>query len=82
MGEHADHDRQRIGVMAHLVIPACLSGLLLLVFFPLILRLAPDRYEGATGRSPDRYLIVWLLFTAALFLVSVLIWAVRMARRR
>ena len=67
---------------AHLVVPACLSGLLLLVFFPLILRLQPDAVQGATGRSPRDYLTMWLLFTAASFLASGLGWALRIARHR
>lgn len=67
---------------AHLWVPACLSGLLLLAFFPLILRLQPGSYQDATGRSPSAYLVRWLALSAALFLASALLYAGRAVRRR
>ncbi len=48
-------------------VPAALSGLLLLVWFPLISGRVADRYESATGMSPDGFLARWLLITALLF---------------
>lgn len=64
-------------------VPLLLSGLLLLMWFPLITRHA-ERYEPASGMSPDRFLGNWLLITAALFSVSALSLVVRtvVARRR
>lgn len=62
-------------------VPVFLSGLLLLVWFPLITR-QTERYEGASGLSPDVFLGNWLLITAALFLVSGVWLVVRTLRPR
>lgn len=59
-------------------VPALLSVLLLVMWFPLIAR--PERYEPYTGLSPDVFLGNWLLITAALFAVSAL-WLGRRAVR-
>ena len=61
-------------------IPAGLSALLLLVFFPLILRVDPEAYESVTGLTVDPYLSRWLLISAALFLISGVIYALRLRR--
>ena len=65
----------------HVRVPALLSALTFVVFFPLILGLGDGRYERATTLSQDVYLGRWLLLCGALFLTSALIYAVR-ARRR
>lgn len=62
-------------------VPALLSGLLLLLWWPLITRRA-TRYEPASGMSPDRFLGNWLLITAVLFVLSALWLAARTARSR
>nr|WP_245173647.1 hypothetical protein [Streptomyces aureus] len=62
--------------------PAALSGLLLLVWFPLISGMTAERYRSATGQSPDGFLARWLLITAALFAGSALLLAVRVRRAR
>jgi hypothetical protein len=64
----------------HVRVPAGLSLLLLLVYSPLILRIAPEEYAATTGRSLDVYLERWLLISAALFLVSGVIYAIRLRR--
>ncbi len=64
----------------HVRVPAALSLLLLLVYFPLILRVAPAEYEATTGFTPDTYLVRWLLISAALFLISAVAYAVRLRR--
>lgn len=46
-------------------VPVVISFLLLLCYFPIILRLAHDRHLY-TGLSPDSYLYRWLIVTAAL----------------
>ena len=51
-------------------VPALLSGLLFLVWFPLILERSPGLYRSVTGVEPPDYLARWLLITAALFAVS------------
>ncbi|WP_317617359.1 hypothetical protein [Streptomyces antnestii] len=53
-------------------VPAFLSGLLLLVWYPLISRARPEHYALVTGRSEDAFLQHWLLLTAGLFAASAL----------
>ncbi|MBD0694043.1 hypothetical protein [Streptomyces sp. CBMA123] len=65
----------------HLRVPAFLSGLLLLVWFPLILGLSVP-YPGATGLSEEVYLGRWLAITAVLFGGSAVALAVRLRRAR
>lgn len=66
------------GAINHLRVPAILSGLALLVYFPLIFGLG--RYRSATTLSPDVFLGRWLAISGALFAASGLLYAVR--RRR
>jgi hypothetical protein len=61
-------------------VPAALSGLLLLVWFPLILRL-PSPYRASTGLSADPYLWHWLAVTGVLFLLSAVAFALRLRGR-
>ena len=63
----------------YLRVPAALSGLLLLVWFPLILRL-PSPYHASTALSADPYVWHWLAVTGALFLLSAVAFAVRLRR--
>jgi len=58
-------------------VPAALSGLLLLVWFPLILRLRSP-YHASTTLSADPYVWHWLAVTGALFLLSAVAFAVRL----
>ncbi len=62
-------------------VPVGLSLLLLVVYFPLIFRMAPDEYTATTGRSVDTYLGRWLLLSAAIFLVSGVAYAISLRRR-
>ncbi|WP_435866180.1 hypothetical protein [Streptomyces xinghaiensis] len=64
----------------HLRVPALLSGLLLLVWWPLVSG-PPARFERSTGLSADGFTQRWLLMTAALFAVSAG-WALLSALRR
>ncbi|MFG1708607.1 hypothetical protein ACFLIM_35945 [Nonomuraea sp. M3C6] len=68
---------RRPAVINHLRVPAALSGLLLLVWFPLILRGAERNYRWAVGLSTSPYLARWLLISLVLFGVSGLLYAVR-----
>ncbi|MGW3444883.1 hypothetical protein [Streptomyces sp. NPDC001076] len=61
-------------------IPAALSALLLLVWFPLISGMVAGHYRSATGLSTDGYLARWLLITAVLFGGSALLLARRLRR--
>ena len=58
-------------------VPAALSGLLLLVWFPLILRLQSP-YHASTTLSADPYLWHWLAVTGTLFLLSAVAFALRL----
>ena len=58
-------------------VPAALSGLLLLVWFPLILRLQSP-YHASTTLSADPYVWHWLAVTGALFLLSAVAFALRL----
>lgn len=69
------------GSVNHVRVPAFLSGLLLLMWFPLITRQA-ERYEPYSGLSPDVFLGNWLLITAVLFLGSGLLLVFRTVRLR
>lgn len=61
-------------------VPAALSGLLLLVWFPLISGTVERRYRLGTGLPADVFLARWLLITAALFGGSALLLALRVRR--
>jgi hypothetical protein len=65
----------------YLRVPAVLSGLLFLVWFPLILRLH-TRYQASTTLSPEPFLWHWLGVTGALFLLSAAAFALRMRTLR
>jgi hypothetical protein len=65
----------------YLRVPVGLSALLLLVWFPLILRLH-TRYQASTTLSPDPFLWHWLAVTGALFLLSAAAFAVRLRAAR
>jgi hypothetical protein len=61
----------------YLRVPAGLSVLLLLVWFPLILRLT-THYQQSTTLSPDPFLWHWLAVTGTLFLLSAAAFALRL----
>ncbi len=61
-------------------VPAALSSLLLLVWFPLITGRVSDRYGSVTGLSPDGFLARWLLLTALLFGGSAVLFVLRVRR--
>jgi hypothetical protein len=65
------------GSVNYVRVPAMLSGLLLLIWFPLILRL-PGGFERTTTLSLDPYLWHWLAVTGALFLLSAAALALRL----
>lgn len=69
--------RLRIAALNHLRFPALMSGLLLLVWYPLVNGPAERGFMRTTGLSKDVYLGRWLWLTAALFVGSALIFALR-----
>lgn len=64
----------------HLRVPAILSGLTFLVFFPLILGKSDGNLHYVSGITPSGYLGRWLAMVAAFWLVSALVLAVRLVR--
>lgn len=79
------HGRHRRSLTVFVRVPAALSLLLLLVWYPLITRQVP-RYERSTALPADVFLTRWLLVTAALFAgsalwLSVRAWSASRARR-
>lgn len=66
----------------HLRVPAVISGILLLVYFPLILGYSSKNYRNDTGHALAGYTRNWLLITAGVFVGSALVYAVRSMRRR
>jgi hypothetical protein len=75
-------DRLHVAGLNHLRVPALLSGLLLLVWYPLVAGPADRGFTRLTGLSKDVYLERWLLLTAALFAVSAALFALRLPRLR
>ena len=61
----------------HVRFPLAISGVLLLVWFPLILERRPSGYVNALGEEPPDYFGRWLAVTAGLAVASALVYAVR-----
>lgn len=74
--------KARVPVVNYVRVPALLSGLLLLVYFPLILRVSAPVYEKTTGLDAQVYLGRWLAITAALFLIAAVAYAIRLRSAR
>lgn len=77
-----ERSRARNAALNHLRIPALLSGLAFLVWFPLILGLDSEVFERTSGTSNDVYLERWLFLTGVLFAGSALVLALRVRRLR
>ena len=74
---HRDPELPAAPWINYVRVPAALSGLLLLVWFPLILRLRSP-YHASTTLSADPYVWHWLAVTGALFLLSAVAFALRL----
>ena len=72
--------RLRIAALNHLRVPALLSGLLLLVWFPLVAGKGERSFMRVSGLSKDVYFERWLAITAVLFAGSALLFALRLRR--
>lgn len=82
----ADHALRRATggrprAVGHLRVPAFVSGVLALVWGPLVFA-PPARFAAVTGRPATGYLENWLLTTAALFGASALLFLARAVRPR
>ncbi len=73
--------RLPVGVNA-VRIPAALSGLLLLLFFPLILNRNEGSFARVAGEEPSGYLERWLLVTAILFAGGLAVSVLRLTKER
>jgi hypothetical protein len=72
--------RLRIAALNHLRFAALSSGLLLLVWYPLVAGPADRGFMRTTGLSKDVYLGRWLVLSAALFAGSAIVLALRWRR--
>ncbi len=70
----------RVPAINHIRAPALISGLLLIIYAPLISGKADAGYFQASGHHLEGYLRNWLLISAVLFLGSGLIYALRVRR--
>jgi len=64
----------------YLRVPAGISALLLLVFFPVITGRGSATYAGVSGIAYEGYATRWLLVTVGLFLLSGAVYLVRVTR--
>lgn len=71
---------RRVSLLNHVRVPALLSGLLLVVWAPVILQRSEQTFQRKAGLTQDPYLERWLIITAALVLLSAGVYAVRFAR--
>jgi len=81
---HPRRARARGGVptVNYVRVPALISGVLLLVYFPLILGLAGHNYYLAAAHHPHGYARNWLAITGVLFVGSGLLYAIRVLRTK
>jgi hypothetical protein len=71
-----------VPLINHIRAPALISGLLLIIYLPLISGRSDLAYFRLSGHHLTDYLRNWLLITATLFLGSGLIYALRVGRAR
>jgi hypothetical protein len=76
------HAQTSVPVLNYVRIPAMGSALTLLVFLPGIIQQGAPAYAAATGQTQDPFLGRWLLLTAAMFAVSAVLYATRLAAAR
>lgn len=74
--------RSRVPAVNYVRVPAVASGLTLLVFLPGIIEQGAAAFYAATGMTQEPFLERWLLFTAAVFGLSALLYAIRSVLRR
>jgi hypothetical protein len=85
IGRRAAPDRAslpRVSARNHIRVPALGAGLTLLIFLPGIIEQGAPTYHAATGQTQQPFLGRWLLLTAAMFAVSALGYATRLAVAR
>ena len=70
--------RKALLLLNHVRIPVAFSLGMLLICFPLVFQLDQSRYSLTTGLDLDRYLGNWLLISGVLFVLSGLLYALRL----
>ncbi len=73
-------DSDRASWINFVRVPVLLTGLVFLVWFPLILGLNAKTYRDASGLGTGRFLPRFLAFTAFVFLVSAALYCLRLLR--
>jgi hypothetical protein len=68
-----------VPVVNHIRVPVLASALTFLVFLPGIIKQGAPTFRAATGLTQDVFLGRWLLLTAAMFAVSAVVYAIRLA---
>ncbi len=79
---HKVNPRLPVPMINHVRAPAVIGAMLLLIYLPLISGKSDASLRAASGHVPHGYLGNWLLITAALFVGSGLIYALRTWRSR
>lgn len=75
-----DPDRlPRVPWINYVRVPAIMSGMLLAISLPLVLRLSEGRFYSTTGFTESPYVGRWLLVTAGLYAISAVLYALRLA---
>jgi hypothetical protein len=84
LGIAADRRRRqpRVPARNYLRVPALGSGLLLLMFFPDIVRQGAALYFADTGLTQEPFLGRWLMLTGIMFAVSAVCYAARLVLAR
>lgn len=73
-----DHALRPVRAINHVRFPAMISAVLFLTLFPLILGRGEPNFIRTAGEQAPDYLGRWLAITAVLFVVSALVYAVRL----
>ncbi len=81
-GRRSPRRRPEVPWINHLRVPVFISGVLLIIAFPLIAQMKHSYYAAVSGVSEAAYLTHWLLVTAILFSVSAVLYLMRLAIAR
>ncbi len=79
---HPHRGPPRVPTVNYLRLPLLGTGLLFLLFFPGIIEQGASSYRNATDQTQQPFLDRWLLLTAAMFALSALLYAGRLAYTR
>lgn len=82
LGTRSRAPRAMVPVRNYVRMPLLASGLLFLLFLPGIIQQGEGAYHAATGQFQDPFLARYLLCVAALFVISALVYATRVALAR